>query len=122
MVRIVLTLIAATAFSMCAAGCLVMGGKEISQSGTRITGATLSQIEPGVTTREWLLTAIGEPTSRSPVPNDPGVEIFRYQHREERSQGTAVFLIFAGGSDVEQITTTYFEIRDGIVTRFWTES
>ena len=72
MVRVVLILAAAALFVMLAGGCLVMGGKEISQSGTRVTGATLNQIEPGVTTREWLLTAIGEPTSRAPVPNEAG--------------------------------------------------
>ena len=105
-----------------ASGCLVMGGKEVSQSGTKVTGATLSQLEPGVTTREWLLTTIGEPSSRAPVPNDPAVEIFKYEHRERRSQGSAVFLIFAGGSEIEQTTTTYIELREGIVSRYWTES
>ncbi|MCZ6836208.1 MAG: hypothetical protein O7G85_10575 [Planctomycetota bacterium] len=108
-------------FISVASGCLIVSGKSTKESGTRISNTTLGQIEPGVTTESWLIATLGEPDRRSDVEGQEGVSVLLYEHCETKSDGTAVFLIFAGGSDVTRITTTYFEVDDGIVTRTWTE-
>ena len=105
----------------CAGGCLVMSGKSIDESGVRVTSATLNQIQLGQTTEAWLVATLGDPTDRTEVEGQEGVAVLRYEHVECRSEGGAVFLLFAGGSDIEKRTTAYFEVVDGVITRYWME-
>lgn len=109
------------AFALSAGGCLVMGGKSIEESGTQITSSTLDQIKLGETTEAWLVATLGEPVSRTTVETDPCVTVLRYEHVICKAEGGTVFLIFAGGSEEKNVTTTYFETRDGVVSRYWIE-
>lgn len=118
MMRQFLTVVA-LAGCLTLSGCLVMGGSSIDESGVKVTESTLDQVEVGTTTRDWLLGALGEPTSRNVV--DENTEVLRYAWSRTKSKGGAVFLIYAGGSETVEKTTAYFEVTDGIVTRFWTE-
>jgi hypothetical protein len=105
-----------------AGGCLVMSVHSIDESGTQVSSPTLEQVEPGVTSESWLLAALGEPTTRRLVQQtDPRTEILTYRHRTAEKHGTTVFLIFAGSRQKVSGSTMYFEIADGIVTRFWQE-
>lgn len=108
-------------FALTAGGCLVMGGKSIDESGTKVTSATLDQIKIGETTEAWLVATLGEPQSRTTVESDPTVNVLRYEHVVCKADGATVFLIFAGGSEEKKTTTTYFETTDGVVSRYWIE-
>jgi hypothetical protein len=107
------------------AGCLVTGGSKVEESGMRVTASTLDQVETGVTTDAWLRAALGEPTSRetiSPEGATPVVELWRYRYTRTETERGTVFLIFSGRSHEQSSTTTWFELTDGVVTRFWTEA
>jgi hypothetical protein len=110
------------AFIAFSTGCLVMSGKSIDESGVRVTASTLGQVEPGRTTGAWLIATLGEPTARSSVAGLPGLEILRYDFERRTSEGGTVFLIFAGGKETSACDRTYFEVTDGVVTRYWKES
>jgi hypothetical protein len=116
-------LVAIGGAALLAGGCLVVSGHHVEETGTRVSSSSLAQVELGATTEEWLLATFGPPTDRSAV--DGGgpdrVEIFKYRHRITRSEGGAVFLIFAGGSTKEETNTTYFELVNGVVRRCWSE-
>ena len=75
-----------------------------------------------MTTEAWLLASLGEPTSRTTVMGEEGVQILRYDHVVRRSSSGAVFLIFAGDSKYKSVQRTFFELVDGTVSRYWTES
>lgn len=111
-----------TVFVITASGCLIVSGKSIQESGVHITDTTLNQLEIGKTTEEWVLAVLGEPDSQAVVNEDENTVIFRYEHCLTRSEGGAVFLIFAGGTETITKTTTWFEFEDGILTRTWTET
>jgi outer membrane protein assembly factor BamE (lipoprotein component of BamABCDE complex) len=103
-------------------GCLLTTSNSVDESGVQVSASTLRQVELGQTTDDWLVSALGEPSSRatSRVPGD--VEIWGYNYeRTKKSQGS-LFLLFAGSSHKVDRLTTYFEITDGVVTRYWTES
>ena len=102
-------------------GCLITSGNSTEEYGTRITGSTLSQVEPGVTSEDWLKATLGSPHACTPVDDQPGTKIYRYDHTVEKSSGGTIFLLFAGGSTSEKTTSMYFETRDGVVTRYWRE-
>ena len=116
------TLVAAAsaAFFASASGCLVMGGKSYEESGVRVSSATLDQIEIGTTTQAWVLATLGEPTERTCVEGTE-TEVFRYDHTVTTSDGTIVFLLFAGGSNKTTQRTAFFEFENGIVSRYWLE-
>ena len=109
-----------TAFAMTASGCLVVSGRSSHESGVRITDSTMRQIEVGHTTETWVVAALGEPTCRTKL--DDHTVLSRYEHCETQSEGGAVFLIFAGGSETTKRSTTYFEYTDGVLSRTWSET
>jgi len=48
-------------------GCLVASSSSSYETGRQVTSSTLAKIELGVTTENWLIGALGEPTSRQVV-------------------------------------------------------
>ena len=106
---------------MTAPGCLVVTGSTVDQSGVRVSQATLGQIEVGVTSEDWIIATLGEPSMRTTVTEEPSVAILRYEYSHTKASGGAVFLIFAGGSSSSDVKVTFFEVTDGVVTRYWTE-
>lgn len=104
------------------AGCLVTSSSKVEESGVRVSESTLANVEPGRTTGDWLIATLGEPTARTPVADQPGTEIWRYEHvRSERSAG-AVFLIFGGASSKSESSRVFFEVENGLVRRSWREA
>jgi len=122
MFRSTIIIAAATALLSVASGCLVVSGKSIDESGVKVSGTTLSQVEPGKTTVSWIIAALGQPSARTPVTTDPNIEILRYDYKIRKSSSGTVFLLFSGESENESKTRTYFEITDGVVSKYWTES
>jgi hypothetical protein len=112
---IVLTLII-----VLASGCLVSKGSTVRASGTKVSQPTLSQIEPGKTTESWLLAVAGEPSSRRKI--DDHTSILRYEHSTTVRKGGSVFLLFRGHEEKTEKSAAVFEVTDGIITRYWTES
>ena len=121
MARTLLAVAAVGLFVGGSAGCLVVSGSSIEESGIRVTDSTFKQVQIGETTSDWLVATLGDPTTRTPVSDVPHVEILKYEYTERTSKGGAVFLIFAGGSEKTRTRTTYFEVTDGVVSRYWTE-
>ncbi|MEO1582964.1 MAG: hypothetical protein AAFR96_00125 [Planctomycetota bacterium] len=114
------TSVAATALALTlvvsTSGC-IHGSSVTSESGVRVGSTTFSRIEPGVTTKDWIRTTLGEPQRRS--VSEGGRELWVYDYeRTERSRGT--FLLVIGGSDTSTTSTvTYVEFKDGVVTQAW---
>jgi hypothetical protein len=119
-IRQAASLALAFVFLFAAGGCLVTSGSKTTQSGASVSEVTLDQIRPGQTTEAWLVAAAGQPSSRAKV--DDHTEILRYDHVETRSSGGTVFLLFAGGSTRQKTTSVRFEVTDGVIQRYWTES
>ena len=121
MKRAIITILAAGAFLFAAPGCLVTSGNSVQESGVRVSSNTLAQVEVGRTTEAWLVAALGEPDARTPVVGGEGVQILRYNHTVSRSGHGTLFLVFAGHHDRTETSSAYFEVTDGIITRYWTE-
>ena len=104
-----------------AGGCLVTSGKSMSECGIQVSDSTLGQVELGETSAAWLVATLGEPTSRTCVEGYPNVEIFRYDHVKTSRSGGTIFLLFATGSKKQVSERTFFELTDGVVTKYWKE-
>ncbi len=114
-----LGMLALAALMFGAVGCLVVKGNSTKEEGVMVSSATLNQVQPGETSAGWLRATLGEPTSSRKV--DEHTEILRYDHKVVTEKGGAVFLIFAGGERHENTKSVLFELKDGIVARYWTE-
>ncbi len=121
MLRRSILMLAAAVPVLFAGGCLIMSAQSSHQSGIKVSDSTLRQIEVGTTTESWLVVTLGEPSRRSTVEGKENVELLVYEHTIHVSSGGTVLFLFAGGSDVDRISVAYFELTDGVVTRYWTE-
>lgn len=117
-----ITVLTLLSFTLAAGGCLVTSKKRVDESGTRVSPATLNQIELGETTEGWVRATLGPATAVSSVPDNENMKLLRYTYTKEKSSSGSIFLIFGGSSRERETTTTYFEVTDGVVTRHWTES
>lgn len=105
-----------------ASGCLLTTSNSVNESGVQVSPSTLRQVELGATSDRWLLSALGEPSSRAEARGPGNIEIWTYSHERSRTSRGSLFLLFRGSSHKIERSTTYFEITDGVVTRYWTES
>jgi len=101
-------------------GCLV-SDSEVSYKGRKrpIGNQTLRQIECGQTTRDWLVAALGEPTEE--LLTEDGTEILKYRCTETKDNQFILFPIVFVDDEKEIDHSVSFEIKDGIVQRYWKE-
>lgn len=78
---------------------------------------TLKQIKPGETTEAWLLSTLGHPPNRRPIDDGKTILKYHYSKKTDSSFVLAGFL-HVKGQDTEY-TNHYFEIKDGLITKFW---
>jgi len=110
--------VSAAAVTLALGGCLISSSNSTYESGRRVSPSTTSRIELGSTTESWLIATLGEPTSRSDVHGQPGVQILRYDYSRREESGGALFLIFAGSSSKSTSNSTWFEVTNGVVTNY----
>lgn len=98
-------------------GCLVSGSSSTKVRGEYIGPATFNEIEPGVTTVDWVRAVMGEPTSRACLAD--GSEIWKWSYERRHSSRGGVFLLVGGSSKEETKGATFVQIKDGVVTKAW---
>jgi len=109
--------VALLATSLLVVGCVVC---ETDEQYTGIENETLKQVECGQTTRDWVVETFGEPSEQ--VLRDDGTEILKYKCIRKKDNKFVMFpppIVINDEKDVEH--TVAFEVRDGIVRRYWKE-
>ena len=102
---------------------VLVGGCIVSQTDEQYTGIendTLKQVECGQTTRDWVIETFGEPSEQ--ILADDGSEILKYKCVRKKNNKFVMFpppIVINDDKDV--VHTVAFEIRDGIVQRYWKE-
>jgi hypothetical protein len=105
------------AVSVLVVGCVV---SETNEQYTGIENETLKQVERGQTTRDWVIETFGEPSEQ--ILADDGTEILKYKCILKKDNKFVMFpppIVIRDEKDVEH--TIAFEVRDGIVQRYWKE-
>ncbi|MBL8763087.1 MAG: hypothetical protein JNM07_02315 [Phycisphaerae bacterium] len=98
-------------------GCLVSSNNSSKMTGAYIGPSTFAQVEAGITKTDWVLAAMGEPTTRSKL--DDGSEIWRWSYTRRTTSSGGVFLIAGGSTDNETVGATCLHVRDGVVVKAW---
>ncbi|MHC4425318.1 MAG: hypothetical protein ACYSYV_04380 [Planctomycetota bacterium] len=105
------------AVSVLVVGCVVC---QTDEHYTGIENEALEQVEPGQTTKDELVERFGEPTEQ--LLTDEGTEILRYKCVRTKDNQFVLFpppIVITDDEAVEH--TVAFELRDGIVQRYWKE-
>jgi hypothetical protein len=108
---------ALVAMSVIMVGCVVC---ETDEQYTGVENDTLKQVECGQTTRDWVIETFGEPSEQT--LKDDGSEILKYKCVRKKDNKFVMFpppIVIRDEKDVEH--TVAFEVRDGIVRRYWKE-
>jgi len=113
------------ALAACVAVAAPLGGCISSSATSRYEGPsigdrTLSQIEPGETTKAWVLGVLGEPTEQAVIESDEParVEVWKWTRRKiTTTKGRAV--VTGSTSRTESVQTVYVEFRGDVVSRAW---
>lgn len=98
-------------------GCVVC---HVDEQYTGVEDKMLREIECGQTTRDWLVETFGEPTEL--LMTDEGSEILRYKCVKKKDNKFVMFpppIVIKDDKQVEHVVA--FEVRDGIVQRYWKE-
>ena len=82
-------------------------------------GAFLDAIQPGATTRAWVVENLGQPSSA--YVNEAGNEVLRYLTVREQDTEVAFFLLFDIEVSEEDVKTLHIEIEEDYVKSFWLE-
>jgi hypothetical protein len=104
---------------MAISGCLMKHRSHTYErsTGSPILKSDLDQVELGVTTKDWVLDTFGPPTRVRNFKDDS--EILIYERSERTEHEFSFFLIFSSESSEVTKETLSFEIRDGIVRKYW---
>ncbi len=105
--------------SVSLSGCLVVANSSTTHgaSGQFVGKETLSQIQAGKTTREWVLAVLGEPAEVTEAGD--GTEILRYRYVQTKHENFAVFVILAANNKQETTQDLFIEVKDGVVQKYW---
>ena len=98
-------------------GCVVYNADE---QYTGVENKMLKEIECGQTTRDWLVATFGEPTEL--LMTDDGGEILRYKCVKKKDNKFVMFpppIVIHDDKQVEHVVV--FEVKDGVVQRYWKE-
>jgi len=99
---------------------VLLVGCVISDSDVYYTGIAddaLKQVQCGKTTRDQLVAMFGEPSEQRVT--DEGNEIVSYKCARKEDKSVIVFPIVIVDDDKETEYTVSFELKDGIVQRYW---
>lgn len=98
-------------------GCLVSGHSNTTMSGAYVGPTTFSQVEPGVTTEEWVLAAFGKPTERTTLSD--GTDLLKWSYSRTKRGSGSVFLLYGGSNSSESQGAAFVQVRDGLVVKAW---
>jgi outer membrane protein assembly factor BamE (lipoprotein component of BamABCDE complex) len=94
--------------------CVYVQDSHTRNKGTEVSQSQVAKVEPGKTTKEWILTTLGTP-DRIHSEKD-GLEIFEYVSERNEKTESKFFLLFSVESDkVVSKKVTRVVMRNGIV-------
>lgn len=110
-------LVSVLAMVVLMSGCIVC---QVDEEYTGVENQMLKEVECGQTTRSWLVETFGEPTEL--LTTDDGSEILRYKCVKKKDNQFVMFpppIVIKDDKQVEHFVA--FEVKDGIVQRYWKE-
>jgi outer membrane protein assembly factor BamE (lipoprotein component of BamABCDE complex) len=107
-------------------GVMILSGCVVNRSSTRylpqdpaIGKAGLKSVKIGKTTKDEIVGVFGAPSAQS-ISTD-GIETLKYNYGKKTEGDFCAFLFVVLRNDKEERMTIYFEIKNGVVAKYWKE-
>ena len=99
-------------------GCMINHRSHLSDSSYNhpISRLLLDSIEPGVTTKDWVIDTFGKPDREKNLQD--GEEILIYENTRHKSSDFSLFLLIDSHSSEDIKEVLSFKIKDGIVESY----
>ena len=99
-------------------GCMINHRSHISDSSYNhpISSVLLDSIEPGVTTKDWVIDNFGEPDREKHLKD--GEEVLIYENTRHKSSDFSLFLLIDSHSSEDIKEVLSFKIKDGKVESY----
>ena len=111
---------ATIATALALGGCVFVVESDSHYRYGRLHGSgSLDALQPGVTTRAWVVENLGQPSSS--YFNDAGNEVLRYLTVREQDTEVAFLFLFDIEVSEEEVKTLHIEIEEDWVKSFWLE-
>jgi hypothetical protein len=100
-------------------GCMMSHGSHTTYSSSDHAAAKgrIQSIEPGVTTKEWVVDIFGPPDREKRYQD--GEELLVYENTKHTSSHFSLFLLFNSNTSEDSKETVSFKIKDGVVMKYW---
>ena len=111
-------LVSLVVMSVLIAGCVVV---ETDEHYTGIENKMLKEVKCGQTTKDWIVATFGEPSEQ--CLTDRGTEVLRYKCTRKKDNQFVMFpppIVIKDDGQVVHVVA--FEVKDGIVKRYWKET
>ena len=98
-------------------GCMISHRAHTSDSSDyAISKSLLDSVEPGITTKDWVIDNFGEPDRERHMKD--GEEVLIYEDTKHKSSHFSLFLIFNShtSEDIKEVIS--FRIKDGVVKSY----
>ena len=103
--------------AMVMTGCLVTHKASVKVSGEAVLKERLDAVKEGVTTRDDLILAFGQPTQSLKL--EDGREVLTYTCERQETVQTIVLFAVQWETSVEKMARYNFELKDGVLIRCW---
>jgi len=100
------------------AGCVVI---ESDEHYTGVDNKMLNEVKCGQTTKDWIVATFGEPSEQ--YLTDRGTEVLRYKCTRKKDNQFVMFpppIVIKDDGQVVHVVV--FEVKDGVVKRYWKET
>ena len=101
-------------------GCSIIEHRSYSSqtsSGPALAQGRIEKIEPGVTTKAWILDSFGPPTKERDFGD--GNEVMEYERSYVTENRFKLFLIFKTENTKKSKETLIIDLKNGIVQKYW---
>ena len=94
--------------------CVYVQESHVRDKGSTVSQQTVAQVEPGKTTKDWVLSNLGTP-DRIQADKD-GLEVYEYiSERRERTERKFIFLFSVEADKIVARKVTRVMMRNGVV-------
>ncbi len=100
------------------AGCVVV---QTDEHYTGVDNKMLKEVKCGQTTKDWIVATFGEPSEQ--CMTDRGTEVLRYKCTRKKDNQFVMFpppIVIK--DDGQAVHVVAFELKDGVVKRYWKET
>ncbi len=101
-------------------GCFIWNSDvSYGEKGAPLSDSTLKQIESGKTTRDWVVSTLGEPSEQSTTSE--GAELLKYKYSKTQESNVVMPFVIVN-DEKKSLQTLYLEVKDGVVQKYWVET